>query len=222
MLRRSLRQKSFRQVLQGVGAMAEGLGAWLLFEGVETDEELQQALGFGARYVQGWYFAKAGESFLPVDTFASRLREPLLRFAEHEVGEADAVAARVRATLERLGAVPVVKTGPQPPLRLDMRDLERWNGVACRVFVTDRHGFQVSPNYVALADGWIEDAGTVGRYRAVRPYFPGPHHPPWGSSWTVSTVYFDVNDQRPMRTFGHPTGDGLFVFVDVLEIEKPH
>jgi EAL domain-containing protein (putative c-di-GMP-specific phosphodiesterase class I) len=221
MLRRSLREKSFRHVLQGVGAMAEGLGAWLLFEGVETEEELQQALGFGARYVQGWYFAKAGPSFLPADTFTARLREPLLRFGENEVGKADAVAGRVRATLERLGPVPAV-VADADAARLDLGDLKRWDGVACRVFVTDRHGFQLSPNYVSANDGWIEDAGSMGRYRAVRPYFPGPDHPPWGSSWSVSTVYFDVNDQRPMRTFGHRTADGLFVFVDVLEIEKPH
>lgn len=222
MLRRSLREKSFRHVLEGVGAMADGLGSWLLFEGVETDEELQLALGFGARYIQGWYFAKAGPMFLPADAFVSRLKEPLLRFAEHEVGEADAVAARVRTTLARLGAVPAIKKGPEPLMSLGAPDLERWDGVACRVFVTDRHGFQVSPNYVSLADGWIEDSSTIGRYRAGRPYFPGPNHAPWGPSWSVSTVYFDVNDQRPMRTFGHRTPDGLFVFVDVLEIEKPH
>jgi len=220
MLRRSLREKSFRHVLKGVGAMAEGLGAWLLFEGVETEDELQQALSFGARYVQGWYFAKAGPGFLPRDALAGRTRGPLERFGSRETALADTISRRLSQTIEDLGALPNITAGP--PVRIDEADLERWRSVACRVFVTDRYGFQLSPNYLCAEERWNVDFTAVGRYRAVRPYFPGPDHPQLGSSseWTVSTVYFDVNDQRPLRTFVRQTG-GLFIFVDVLEIEKP-
>ena len=221
MLRRSLREHSFRHVLKGVSAMAEGLGAWLLFEGVETEEELQQALGFGARYVQGWYFAQAAPEIVAPNVFSDDVRGPLERFGERQTGAADTVARRLRETSQRLGPPPAVRGGS--PLLLDAADLERWGSVACRVFVADRYGFQVSPNYVCSEQRWNVDFTAVGRYRAVRPYFPGPDHPQLGSSseWTVSTVYFDVNDQRPMRTFGRQTADGYFVFVDVLEIEKP-
>ena len=219
MLRRSLRETSFRHVLKGVGAMAEGLGAWLLFEGVETEAELEQALSFGARYVQGWYFAKARPEFLPPDALTGQVRGPLERFASRETALAETISRRLSQTIMSLGASP--RLDPGTPVQVPAADLDRWRSLAYRVFVTDRKGFQVSPNYV-WNDGWQTDLSPVGRFRAIRPYFPGPDHPyVGGETWTASVVYFDVNDQRPMRTFGRQIAGGFFVFVDVLEIEKP-
>lgn len=217
MLRRSLSHRSFRQVLKGVGAMAEGLGASLLFEGVETEEDLAQALSFGARYAQGWLFAKAAPEPLPRETFSSSLTLSLAAFGRHLVDAGDAAKVRTRETMEALGR-------PPEPIRLadgswgfELADLEFWGMAACRVFLTDRQGFQVSPNYEAGSGGWVTDRRPLGWNRSMRPYFPGSGD----ARWSVSDVYYDINDKTLMRTYGRPVGPGLLLFVDVLEIEKP-
>ncbi len=214
MLRRSLRERSFRQVLKGVGAMAEGIGATLLFEGVETEEELQRALELGARYLQGWFFGKASAEFLEPSAFTGRLKEPLGRFGERRLLHRESESHRLAAIVRTLGTPP----DPQPvgdgTWILDRSDLVRWSGIACRVFLTDRTGFQVSANYEGHGHGWSLNPAGLGVCRSIRPYFPGGME-----EWTVSEAYHDVNDRSQMRTFGRQVAGGLRLFVDVLEIE---
>ena len=59
-------------------------------------------------------------------------------------------------------------------LILDTDEMEPWGEVACRVFVTDRLGFQVSDNYEREGSSWRVNPRGFGRYRSFRPYFPGP------------------------------------------------
>lgn len=48
------------RVLAGVMAFAERTGTVVLAEGVETEEDLERAHGFGATLAQGWYFGRPG------------------------------------------------------------------------------------------------------------------------------------------------------------------
>lgn len=217
MLRRSLSHRSFRQVLKGVSAMAEGLGAALLFEGVETEDDLDQALSFGARYAQGWLFAKAGPQPVAHDSFARGLKASLENFGRRLVLGEDATKVRTRETMEALGRPPEPAQFADGTWGFDQASLEFWGLVACRVFLTDRKGFQVSPNYEASVDGWVSHRRSLGWSRAMRPYFPGGGD----TRWSVSEAYFDINDRSLMRTYSRPAGDDLLLFVDVLEIEKP-
>lgn len=219
MLRRSVRERSFRQVLKGVGTMADGLGASLLFEGVETEEELQLALGFGARYIQGWYFAKAAPDLVEPDAFSAALLPTLRRFGSLRGDEAASRSSRIDEVMDSLVATDLAFEVRGDRLFLDPGALHSWSAWACRVFVTDRLGFQVSANYERRDGDWVENLLGLGRCRSFRPYFTGPlgigHRP-----WSVSASYFDVNDRSLMRTYGRPLGKDYLLFVDVPEIEK--
>lgn len=216
MLRRSLRERSFRQVLKGLSSMAEGLGASLLFEGVETEEDLDQALTFGARSLQGWYFSKAQPDFLPETGVTEELKPLLRRFGNRLVDSAERRKHKLRKTTEELGLPPLPTLVGDGIWGYDTTVLNSWGQRATRVFLTDRSGFQVSPNYELGPDGWKTNSLGFGRYRAIRPYFPGAGD----NRWSVSEAYFDVNDKSLLRTFSRPTGEDLILFVDVVEIEN--
>jgi EAL domain-containing protein (putative c-di-GMP-specific phosphodiesterase class I) len=216
MLRRSLRERSFRQVLKGVGAMAEGLGASLLFEGVETEEDVEQALAFGARYLQGWYFSKAAADFLPETSFTGGLTSVLRRFGHRLVEGTENRKQRLRKITEDLGHPPGPVLVGDGVWGYEIEVLNSWGHPACRVFLTDRSGFQVSPNYETTPRGWKINPLALGRCRASRPYFPGNGD----NRWSVSEAYYDVNDRNLIRTYSRPTGPNLLLFVDVLEIEN--
>jgi EAL domain-containing protein (putative c-di-GMP-specific phosphodiesterase class I) len=216
MLRRSLGNRSFHEVLRGVGAMAEGLGAALLFEGVETEEDLIQSLSFGARYVQGWFFAKAADRFVRASEFEGPLRSILVGWGRDRTAQDEASRLRIRETIEALGRPPAPVQGSDGSWGFPPGTLDYWGWTAYRVFLTDKAGFQVSGNYEVAGTGWTEDPTKKGWCRAMRPYFPGGGD----ARWSASPVYYDVNDRSPMRTYSRPIGPDLLLFVDVLEIEN--
>jgi len=223
MLRRSLMERSFTEVLAGLRTIADGIGASLLFEGVESAEELDQAFRFGARYLQGWYFAKALPGFLPPDRFREVLRSRLRAFGAdraEEIAQRDHVLGTVVAVLA--SNLPAFQVDGDR-VTLDPASLEPWRHLVCRVFVTDRAGFQVSPNYQPGDGGWRVDEAGLGSCRAARPYFAVRGSPNRGGArlWSVSDPYFDVNDGTKVRTYGRVIGPDLLLFADVPSIENP-
>jgi EAL domain-containing protein (putative c-di-GMP-specific phosphodiesterase class I) len=215
-LRRSLRERSFRQVLKGLSAMAEGLGASLLFEGVESEADLNQALSFGARYIQGWYFSKAGPDFLPETAFSKMLLPSLKNYGQRVQRETETRKHRLRRTIEQLGRAPVPEESAPGVWEFPPEELRGWGEPACRIFLTDHSGFQVSPNYEKRFSDWELNPVGLGRCRSIRPYFPGSGD----NRWSVSEVYYDVNDRTLMRTYSRPAGLHLILFVDVPEIDN--
>ncbi len=57
------------EVVKALAQMAEKTGCWIIAEGVETEEEMDFALECGARYVQGYLFAKPALEFPASDAF---------------------------------------------------------------------------------------------------------------------------------------------------------
>ena len=222
MIRRSIQDRSFRQVLAGLRTIGEGLGAALLFEGVETEAEIQLALRYGARYFQGWYFAPAAPEFLPSDTFNALLRAQLEIFGEtlgQQISRKDQRTGMVVAGLS--AGLPAVEQS-EGLAWIELAQLKSWEDLACRVFITDRLGFQISPNYVLGEDGWMLDLAALGRCRTARPYFADHGIPNRGGAhiWSVSEPYFDLHDRKLLRTYGRFVSSDILIFVDVLESES--
>jgi hypothetical protein len=115
--------------------------------------------------------------------------------------------------MESLGRAPAPTLQPEGYWGFDPSELEFWGPDAYRVFLTDRDGIQVSPNYESGPTGWKADPRFLGWSRMMRPYFPGGSD----TRWTVSEPYFDVNDRSLVRTYSRPAGPQLLLFVDVLD-----
>lgn len=69
MMKQSASHSGYLGVLRSFSTLAEQIGASLLIEGVETQQDLRRAIQVGARYVQGFLFAQAGPEFLEARTF---------------------------------------------------------------------------------------------------------------------------------------------------------
>jgi EAL domain-containing protein (putative c-di-GMP-specific phosphodiesterase class I) len=53
--------RQIAEIVHAVGGEAERTGAFVLAEGIETEEHRRTALALGARYGQGWLFGRPGE-----------------------------------------------------------------------------------------------------------------------------------------------------------------
>lgn len=69
MMKQSASHSGYLGVLRSFSTLAEQIGASLLIEGVETQQDLRRAIQVGARYVQGFLFAQAGPEFLEDRSF---------------------------------------------------------------------------------------------------------------------------------------------------------
>ena len=86
-MRESLNKNSFKQVLGAISEMSQKLGSQLLFEGIETEEEVNLALSMGANLLQGYYFSTANPHFLNRNTFSDKMTTVLENFTKQRSKE---------------------------------------------------------------------------------------------------------------------------------------
>lgn len=168
----------FRQAASGNGnsgdfvralaLMAEKSGCWIIAEGVETEQELHFALECGARYVQGYLFARAAENFLPeraVEAQFSTLRDHYVSSKLAERAQLTDLRHQLEQVFSRLtdwlGAGADLKQLPAP-------DAWPW---LLRCFLCDARGTQISPNYEWRNNRWQADPHYLDHNWSWRPYF---------------------------------------------------
>ena len=74
-------------VVKALAQMAERTGCWIIAEGVETAAELEFALECGARYVQGFLFARGEVAFFASDTFVQQFAQLRDQYVQHKLAE---------------------------------------------------------------------------------------------------------------------------------------
>lgn len=215
LLNRSSTHKGYQALLNSFAILSGQIGASLLAEGIETKQDLRQALRAGARYVQGYLFSPAQQDFLPEDAF-----EPLLL---EEIGAYTAEEQTKYETLfsvqDRLNALVLMET------HFVFRDadslIEQLLPAApanvVRMYVCQEDGCQVSANY-SLSDGgqWDKDEQYRGSNWIWRPYFiPNIVRMNQGQKSMLSAVYTDLDSSQLMQTYSCPVGERCYLFLDI-------
>lgn len=185
------------EVVKALGMMAEKTGCWIIAEGVETAAELEFALECGARYVQGYLFAKPSTEFYPTDAFVEKfaiLREGYVKrkLAEH-IAQGQIrqrivqVMDQLHQWIENSGSVTEL---PDVPWLL-------------RLYLCDTQGNQITPNFERIDSGWVENPQYLGHNWSWRPYFYQLLAQGWDEqSLMVSTTYRDATTNQYCLTAG--------------------
>ena len=87
LLRNSLTHSGFHQLLSAIAFVSHRLGADLLFEGIEEEEEITAALKLDGRYLQGYYFSKAEANFQNAGFYQNQVKEMLETFSRFRIVE---------------------------------------------------------------------------------------------------------------------------------------
>ncbi len=218
MFHRSFRDRNFRRTLEQLGRLAENSGTALLIEGIETAEELQQALQLGARYVQGYFFSAPVRQPAPMPDFQNKLREALENFRMIRTKRIQRQVAWENEMLLRLVDISFALYESDGLLRLNEADLKGLEGFIHRLYFCDLHGYQISGDYLLTESGCRVEYGDVGRNMSMRPYFFDHvyklHGRPGG--WSLSDVYLDETTHGLMRTFSRYVTPQAILYLDVL------
>ncbi len=206
-MRESLNKNSFKQVLGAISEMSQKLGSQLLFEGIETEEEVNLALSMGANLLQGYYFSTPNPSFLNRNTFTEKMTHVLENFSHKRSIELVEKGRREQVIIDHLNQVfsgledasddnfvfyfgTILKTLPKNILK---------------IFVCDKDGYQITPTYDLdrMAGGYLEKITQIGNNYAWKPYFlkHKAESDRFQKKWGVTYPLYDIQNQNQYVIF---------------------
>ncbi|MDF2835928.1 MAG: diguanylate phosphodiesterase [Paenibacillus sp.] len=223
MVKRSATHNGYYGVLRSFSELAEQIGASLLFEGVETREDLERAIQSGARYVQGFLFAPAKADFLEASSFAAviegELERNLRQLAETEKrwqSEAEGLAERLQS---------IVRGDDSPEAADDWLEglLPTLSESCTKVYICNEDGIQLSANFSRGEDGaWKREEEYRHANWSWRPYFvPNLVQLTETRRAIVSRSYTDLDSRAWIRSISVLVRPGIILFADSKDEDGP-
>lgn len=160
-MRRSRSHGGFRKLLTAIAFIADRLGATLLFEGIEQEEELMGALQMGGRLVQGYFFSKPEIDFGGVGVYQEQLRPVLDRYTQYRIAELVNAEQMLDQSLQGLvDFIDGLQIGGNDEVNDQLqRVLGHAPPLARQMTIFDSSGNQISSSFVRVDGGWNKDNG---------------------------------------------------------------
>lgn len=205
-------------VVKALAQMAEKTGCWIIAEGVETEEEMDFALECGARYVQGYLFARPALEFPASDAFREAFAQRRDHYVRRKLQERASLNQLHQQLAELMGMLrPWAESGailsslpaaPETFTRL------------LRIYQCDRHGTQTSPNLEWSGLFWKEDRRYMGHNWSWRPYFYQLLAEGWEERrLTLSNTYRDATTNQYCMTAGQLIDQGRRLLLIDIDAE---
>jgi EAL domain-containing protein (putative c-di-GMP-specific phosphodiesterase class I) len=225
LVKRIAESHEYRSLIEYIASFARDFGISVLFEGVETERELESAIESGAEYVQGFYFARPERAVSAGHGFKDRLRSVLDSVVKRNwnrnrnVMTIESVMNRLLSELLSAMKGHFNGDGPVDPERVDLALRNILSGLppkCYRIYACNDKGDQLSSNFSRDLNGVFQmDPAFRGMNWSWRPYFL--HNlvrmRQYGRG-IISTPYRDANSKRQTLTFSCPVKDNIFLFMD--------
>lgn len=209
-MRESLGSNSFMQVLTALSEMSVKLGSELLFEGIETEQELTLAFKMGASLLQGFYFSKATNAFQSKQSYSNELKDSLekfsgIRFMEivEDFHKLQYIIDTLSSIFEELEKKVSLDESIRPQDILAHR-LKDFPDHIIHVLLTDMNGYQTSPSYTRVSNNeWLVSDTNVENNYAWKPYFIKHKSETYffKKKWGVTKPLYDIQSQSQYVIF---------------------
>ncbi|MBI41205.1 MAG: hypothetical protein CMF59_16540 [Leptospiraceae bacterium] len=225
LVKRISQRPEYRSLIEYIASFARDFGISVLFEGVETDRELESAIESGAEFVQGYYFAPAAESFLESNQFQEKLRDVLQSVVQRNWNRnrnVMTIESVMNRLLSELLSSMKIKLNGNGNINPDMAD-DVLRGVLSglppkcyRIYACDDRGDQLSSNFERDEQGEFVLRSEFRRMNwSWRPYFLHnlvrmKHY----GRGIISTPYRDTETKKETLTFSCPVRDNVYLFMD--------
>lgn len=202
------------EVVKALAQMAEKTGCWIIAEGVETEAELNFALECGARYVQGFLFARPEEELFASDAFVGRFARLRDSYVQQKLAERARLVSLRQQLAELMSELRFWAESGAPATSLNAPDNYPW---LLRIYQCDRHGTQLTPNLQWRQNIWQADDRYLGHNWSWRPYFYQLLAEGWEERrLTLSTTYRDATTNQYCLTAGQFIDNGRrLLLVDI-------
>ena len=227
LIRRGFSESLYKEILNSMSYLSDKIGAILLVEGIEKQEELYGAMDIGARYIQGFFVGYPDENFQNQPIREGDLNEYLKDFRKHKIEHMrgllsfQSMLADFFSTnlLERFK--PVQKGDDWHLETNNIGDLPGfWRHQLRMIYFMNFDGVQVSANYVSNSDGsFTKDSSFIGKDWSWRPYFLEfmAKKTVYGQDLSYSEPYRDIRIDETMVTMIYNYDNEVILCMD-LEI----
>ncbi|TGL58507.1 EAL domain-containing protein [Leptospira sarikeiensis] len=226
LIRSSVASRNFQEILFTLSRLAESLGCSLLFEGIETETELYNALTYGARFLQGFYFAEPTADLVDISGLSirfSQLHELFFNYKKYQLLRQIKKEKELEDRLDSSGIE--VQSSSDGLVAIKLRNSYLLEKSVFRMYVTNHEGRQLSPNYSSISSsGMLEDDSFIGRNWSWRPYFLEQFYKNAKDSsgdWIASNPYYDLESHLLLVTYSKRMPEGNVLFVDVRMWDFP-
>ena len=219
LLKKSVEKTEYRKLIHSISNFAQEIGISVLFEGVENEDELENAIQAGGSLVQGFLFSRAEDKFRDRREYESHIRLVLGRVI-NKMQLSRAADMEIEKRMNRLLDELLAEKQPDD-CELEECVVQLLPGLPARcrkAYLCDENGTQLTPNFMRADNQDFErDEDYVGRNWGWRPYFIDNlirmQHLNRG---VVSTKYVDVITKQEIITFSYPLFENRFIFLDFV------
>jgi FOG: EAL domain len=217
LLKKSAHHAGFQALLRSFSILSSQMGASLFAEGVETREDLYNAMQMGARYLQGYLFSKAKPEFPSKNTYSAMLREALSRFSSEKFGKFQQLMA-LEEQFDHLFSRDLTLEDPERADWLIENVIKMVDDNCIRMYICQEDGVQVSSNYSrAAGQRWRRERNYRGSNWAWRPYFVSNIViMKKRGKGILSSEYTDLDSPCLIQTYSFPLGNGFYFFMDLM------
>ncbi|MFC5467479.1 EAL domain-containing protein [Cohnella suwonensis] len=223
LMKKSASHNGYLGALRSFSSLAEQIGASLLIEGVESEQDLKRAVQIGARYVQGYLFSPAVPEFYPRDAFTSLIESELSdnrKRIRESISHWDDVGRELIETVRRSDFGDLSSLAePDRADRVIEQLLPSLDNSCLRVYICDNDGVQLSSNYSRTEkQGWRVEKQYRNADWSWRPYFvPHLSHERSRVEAKLSLRYSDLDTHAWIRTVSIPLGPSVILLMDVAD-----
>ncbi|MCX7997829.1 MAG: EAL domain-containing protein, partial [Leptospiraceae bacterium] len=172
LLKKSVVNRSYYEINLNLSQLAQSLGISLLYEGIETQEELSKCLNFGASLLQGFFFQEPQSFFHDCSQFTLKITKHIseaLKYKKQKIENLIQWEQKIEALLDSFNVENHLKEDGQ---LVDYESIFVMDSNIKRLYVTDQYGNQISPNYTRTSLKQIQvDSEAIGKNWSWRPYF---------------------------------------------------
>lgn len=210
----------YRKLIRYISTFSQELGIAVIFEGVETENELENSIEAGGSFIQGFYFSEARESFQANDAFRDSIQRALHNVSYRQLHNSRNVL-KIEESMNRYLALVIEREQLFERANLDdalNRILSFLPPQCFRAFICDGLGVQRSSNFTKSRTGKFQIFPEHrGKNWGWRPYFfYNLVRMNEFQRGVISQKYVDVETKQDTLTFSYPIGQDMYVFLDFI------
>lgn len=218
LLKKSIHDRNFHSVLEYLSQIATSIGSDLLFEGIESQQELYRALDFGARYLQGYLLGYPSIEFSSEPHHPELLKKLFDQFHEFK-------RSTILNEIQFEEKIIQIISNNEPKIKLinnmvhiNVQEIFQLSPYIQRIYATDWEGTQLSPYYERNGEkGFTQNSSSLYKNWSYMPFFYKHvkkclQNP---KTWNASEPYFDKKLQKNLIVLSKVTTDHLSIFIDI-------
>lgn len=236
LIRKGFSDLVYKEILNSLAFLSEKIGAILLVEGIEHEEEIYGALDIGARYLQGYFLGFPESTFSNLDELHQILHNYMRDFTARKLTHMQSLMYFKSITSDYFDVhlkelfLPEIEGGTTNFRPIEPHSFPAFLRDHLRlVYFLNAQGVQVSPNYKLLRDDdgfrWQIENNYLNKDWSWRPYFLEfmARRESDGTHRNYSEVYRDIKSSEPIVTLVHSYADDCLLCLDfsVAHIHNP-